>query len=308
MPGGERPGRPRAFGATSTGNTRVKVNDGSKVSELDSERFEEVPTGGGRFSAWRRTVQTQSGREPGQRRAPAGLSAEARKARRRRRTLGAVAAALLLALLLVFVVFFSPLFAVRSIDVEGARLTDADEVRDHLSQFEGVPMTRISERDVMDSLGSLPQVRSVHISTLPDGHLVVELTERVPVAAVEDGDKGWSLVDQDGTVLRTVEDRAEVQVPVIEGGTDVLGTESFDSVAGVLSTLPSSLLEQVNSAKAESDSTVELELDGGVTVRWGDSTRGNLKAEVLAQLVDAREQTGAVNVYDVSSPEHPVLE
>ncbi|NKE10936.1 hypothetical protein GTW58_13630 [Kocuria subflava] len=64
----------------------------------------------------------------------------------------------------------------------------------------------------------------------------------------------------------------------------------------------------MNSAKAESDSTVELELDGGVTVRWGDSTRGNLKAEVLAQLVDAREQTGAVNVYDVSSPEHPVLE
>ena len=32
------------------------------------------------------------------------------------------------------------------------------------------------------------------------------------------------------------------------------------------------------------------------------------KAEVLAELVDASEATGAVEVYDVSAPRHPVLE
>ncbi|MDO5618449.1 cell division protein FtsQ/DivIB [Kocuria sp.] len=211
------------------------------------------------------------------------------------------------ALVLAWVIFFSPLLAVRSIEVQGAQLTDSQEVSQHLEQFQGVPMTRISERDVMDSLGDLPQVRSVHVMTMPNNTLVVELTERVPVAAVQDG-ASWALVDHEGTVLRTVEDPADLNVPVIEGGTEILGSEDFTFVADVLSTLPSALLEQVSSAQAESNSTVVLELDGGITVRWGDSSRGALKAEVLAQLVEAGAATGAVSVYDVSSPEHPVLE
>lgn len=320
MASGQRPRQPRTGGEHDRHHERerssrteprdtavnVKVNDGSKVFELDGERYETVPTGGGRFSAWRRDV-LQDGEAGGTGQGAGPLSPEQHRRRRRKHGLIGAAIALVLCLLLVWVVFFSPLLAVRSIEVEGADLTDAQEVREQLSEFEGVPMTRISERAVMDSVGELPQVRSVTVQTMPDNRLVVQLTERVPVAAVEDGDS-WSLVDQDGTVLRTVSDQEEVTVPVIEGGADVLGTEEFTSVAEVLSTLPSSLLEQVSSARAESNSTVDLELDGEITVRWGDSSRGALKAEVLAQLVEASDQTGAVSIYDVSSPEHPVLE
>lgn len=322
MVSGQRPPQPyfRRSANASSGDSageshggeapQVQVNDQTKVSELDPERFEEVPAGGGQFSAWRRRVQVvnpRSGsRDQGSRATPL-LTPAQRRARRRRRTLSGVVVALVAALLLVWVIFFSPLLAVRSIEVNGAQLTDEQEVQQHLEHFQGTPMTRISEADVMDSLGDLPQVRSVHVMTLPNHRLMVELTERVPVAAVQDG-QSWSLVDHDGTVLQTSDDLAELDVPVIEGGTEVLGTDDFTSVAEVLGTLPSALLEQVSSAKAQSDSTVELELDGGITVRWGDASRSALKAEVLAQLVQAPEQTGAVSVYDVSSPEHPVLD
>lgn len=307
MASGQRPHQPR-----------IQVNDESKVSELDTELFEEVPTGGGQFSAWRRNLQVnQSDAEPtgagDTRQGPPGargqrplLSPQQRRLRRRRRALLGSVLVLLATAALAAVVFFSPLLAVRTIQVEGASLTDEAEVAAHLEHFQGVPMTRISDQDVMDSLGALPQVRSVHVMSLPGGELVVHLTERVPVAAVQ-GDDGWSLVDQEGAVLQTVTDREDLQVPVIEGGAEILGTEDFRSVSAVLSTLPSSLLEQVDSAKAKSDTTVDLELDGGITVRWGDASRSALKAEVLAQLVGARDQTGAVNIYDVSSPEHPVL-
>lgn len=324
-PGGRRPAAEEAPEPAGTGThsehgtehvsdpegrsepVKVKVNNGSKVSELDGDRYETVPTGGGKFSAWRRKVQVQSGKGPSNRKRGGALTPEARKARRRRRGLTGAVVGLVLVVALVWAIFFSPLLAVRTIDVQGAQLTDEQEVRAQLSRFEGVPMTRISEGQVMDSVGSLPQVRSVHVMTMPDNRLVVQLVERVPVAAVLDGDS-WSLVDQEGTVLRTVTDEEDLEVPVVEGGPDVLGTDDFATVALVLSTLPAGLLEQVGSARAESDSTVELELDGGITVRWGDGTQGALKAEVLAQLVDAAEQTGPVGVYDVSSPEHPVLD
>lgn len=322
MASGQRPQQPhfrRTVRAAADGpapeqptgdSAQVQVNNASKVSDLDPERFEEVPAGGGRFSAWRRHLQVESPQnaasDRGDRSSPP-LTPAQRRARRRRRALWAVLTAFVAALVLVWVIFFSPLLAVRTIEVNGAQLTDEQDVQQHLEHFQGTPVALVSEADVMDSLGDLPQVRSVHVMTLPDRRLIVDLTERVPVAAVQDG-QSWTLVDHEGTVLRTTEDLAELNVPVIEGGTEVLGTEDFTAVAEVLSTLPSSLLEQVSSAKAQSDSTVELALDGGITVRWGDATQSALKAEVLAQLVQASEQTGAVNVYDVSSPEHPVLD
>lgn len=305
---GQSPTDPSVSDPSPDDAAEVQVNDGSKVSDLDPERFEEVPAGGGRFSAWRRHVQvenpTTDAADGAQRTPP--LTPAQRRSRRRRRALWAAITAVVAALVLVWVIFFSPLLAVRAIEVNGAQLTDEQDVQQHLEHFQGTPMAQISESDVMDSLGDLPQVRSVHVMTMPDRRLIVDLTERVAVAAVQDG-QSWSLVDHEGTVLRTTEDLAELNVPVIEGGTEVLGTEDFTSVADVLSTLPSSLLEQVSSAKAQSDSTVELELNGGITVKWGDATQSALKAEVLAQLIQAPEQTGAVNVYDVSTPEHPVL-
>ncbi|MDO4254837.1 MAG: cell division protein FtsQ/DivIB [Kocuria sp.] len=306
--------RPRASGTARgreepTQSTAVHVNNRSKVSDLDPERYEEVPTGGGRFSAWRRRMQVMG---PGEGfRAGAQYSSPSTETFHRglsvRKLMGFSALGLLLIVLLVWVLFYSPLLAVRSIEVNGAHLTDSQEVRGHLESFHGVPMTTISERDVMDRLGDLPQVRSVQVMTMPDNRLVVDLTERVPVAVVRDGDQ-WAVVDQEATVLQVVDDRGQAHVPLIEGGREALSSEQFKVVSGVLSTLPSSLLEQVDSAKAVSSSTVELQLHGGITVRWGDSTQGALKADVLAQLVESREQTGAVNVYDVSSPEHPVLE
>lgn len=304
MVAGKPPGKLRSKQDSDVA-AEIQVNDTSKVSEVDPQRYEEVPAGGGRFSAWRRRVQVMT---PDTRSAAIGAGADSSTAFGRGRMMvwGGVGT-VLVAAMFIWVVFFSPLLAVRSIEVQGAKLTNSDEVYQHLEHFEGTPMAKISEGDVMESLGDLPQVRSVHVMTMPDNRLVVDLTERVPVAAVQDGQE-WKLVDQEAKVLRSVKSREELNVPLVEGGTDVLGSGDFEVVSGVLSTLPASLLEQVDSAKATSDSTVELQLDHGLAVRWGDSTQSSLKAEVLGELITAKEQTGPVTIYDVSSPQHPVLE
>ncbi|MDN5573958.1 MAG: cell division protein FtsQ/DivIB, partial [Micrococcales bacterium] len=223
------------------------------------------------------------------------------------RRLVRLAVAVLIVVLILWGVFFSPLFSVRSLQVEGLSLTDQGAAEEALQPLEGKSMTRISSEEVESLLTQFPAVASVDTSASGSGTLRVEVQERIPVAAVEDGD-GWQLVDREGTQLEQLTDSEQIQVPVIAGGTDVLGSEDWDTVSSVLASLPSSLLEQVQTARAESGGVVMLELQDGVTVRWGDDTDSALKAEVLAELVDASEATGAVEVYDVSAPRHPVLE
>lgn len=337
MAGGPRPRQPRFGGTSGSSSTqrgrehervetaggagspssagaetpRVRVNSRDKVAALDEQReseFEPVPTGGGRFSDWRRTLQLGSSRSGSRGSARDGHDGDdSRRLSPALRRLARLAVAVLIVVLIVWGVFFSPLFSVRSLQVEGLSLTDQGAAEEALQPLEGKSMTRISSAEVESLLTQFPAVASVDTSASGSGTLRVEVQERIPVAAVEGGD-GWQLVDREGTQLEQVTDSEQIQVPVIAGGTDVLGSEDWDTVSSVLASLPSSLLEQVQTARAESGGVVMLELQDGVTVRWGDDTDSALKAEVLAELVDASEATGAVEVYDVSAPRHPVLE
>lgn len=337
MAGGPRPRQPRFGGTSGSSSTqrgreqepvetaggtesppsagaetpRVRVNSRDKVAALDEQReseFEPVPTGGGRFSDWRRTLQLGSSRSGSRGSARDGHDGDdSRRLSPALRHLVRLAVAVLIVVLIVWGVFFSPLFSVRSLQVEGLSLTDQGAAEEALQPLEGKSMTRISSEEVESLLTQFPAIASVDTSASGSGTLRVEVQERIPVAAVEDGD-GWQLVDREGTQLEQVTDSEQIQVPVIAGGTDVLGSEDWDTVSSVLASLPSSLLEQVQTARAESGGVVMLELQDGVTVRWGDDTDSALKAEVLAELVDASEATGAVEVYDVSAPRHPVLE
>lgn len=337
MAGGPRPRQPRFGGTSGSSSTqrgreqepvetaggaespssagaetpRVRVNSRDKVAALDEQReseFEPVPTGGGRFSDWRRTLQLGSSRSGSRGSARDGHDGDdSRRLSPALRRLVRLAVAVLIVVLIVWGVFFSPLFSVRSLQVEGLSLTDQGAAEEALQPLEGKSMTRISSEEVESLLTQFPAVASVDTSASGSGTLRVEVQERIPVAAVEDGD-GWQLVDREGTQLEQVTDSEQIQVPVIAGGTDVLGSEDWDTVSSVLASLPSSLLAQVQTARAESGGVVMLELQDGVTVRWGDDTDSALKAEVLAELVDASEATGAVEVYDVSAPRHPVLE
>lgn len=337
MAGGPRPRQPRFGGTSGSSSTqrgreqepvetaggaespssagsetpRVRVNSRDKVAALDEQReseFEPVPTGGGRFSDWRRTLQLGSSRS-GSRGSPRDGhdGNDSRRLSPALRRLVRLVVAVLIVVLILWGVFFSPLFSVRSLQVEGLSLTDQGAAEEALQPLEGKSMTRISSEEVESLLTQFPAVASVDTSASGSGTLRVEVQERIPVAAVEDGD-GWQLVDREGAQLEQVTDSKQIQVPVIAGGTDVLGSEDWDTVSSVLASLPSSLLEQVQTARAESGGVVMLELQDGVTVRWGDDTDSALKAEVLGELVDASEATGEVEVYDVSAPRHPVLE
>ncbi|WP_424347073.1 FtsQ-type POTRA domain-containing protein [Kocuria sp. CH-021] len=227
-------------------------------------------------------------------------------ARRRRRRIGAVLGVLAALAVLAGVLFLSPALAVREVSVRGAELTDPARVESALEAYRGVPLTRISKDEVRDRVGRIPQVRSIEVLLEPPHHLVVALHERVPVAAVEDGDE-FVVVDSEGVELMTAGSAQEAGVPVVTGGRDVLESERFDAIADVLAALPESVLAQLRTASAESLSSVELAFTDGRTVVWGTAEDSELKSQVLRELVEARGAGSGVETYDVSSPTRPVV-
>lgn len=315
---GHGPGGEEASGGDA--HPAVQVNDPSKVSRVDTGQLEAVPEAGGRFSSWRarrRAARAEDldggagdlGAEEGEQRDGARSTVvpfPPSPARRRRRTrLLAAALSLLVLLVLLVVVFFSPLFATRTIDVQGATLTDPQAVQDALAGYQGVPMTRISKQDVKDSVGDVPQVKSVDVAFQPPHTISVQLHERVGVAAVEDG-SSVVLVDSEGKPLSSVPAERRPDVPLVAGGTKVLSTPQFQAISEVLATLPADVLARLESASAPSGSTVELSMKDGPTVVWGDARDSDVKAQVVATLMNS-EAASTSAVVDVSAPLHPVV-
>ncbi|WP_083701795.1 cell division protein FtsQ/DivIB [Tersicoccus sp. Bi-70] len=229
-----------------------------------------------------------------------------RRHRRRAWAIGIGATAVVVAALIAVLVF-SPILAMRHVSVVGNRLTTARAVTDALSSLQGTPLPQITRDEVRNRLASMAAVEDVSVEARPPSTLAVTIHERTPVAILKENGK-YLLIDQNGTQLATATDRSSVSLPIIDGGTAVIGKDVFRAITAVLAALPADVLAKMEHASATSVDSVELTLLDGKKVVWGNSSQRELKAKVLAALI-ARPQnpdTPAVQTYDVSTPSRPV--
>lgn len=293
---------------------RIRLNS-SKVEQLDTANDNLVDiSANSRFAQWRRDQNERVEQEPVEEAAPAPIVLRPQGSepgtglwQRWKGWVYGAGVLVLAAAVFVGVVFFSPLLATRTITVQGASLLDSSYVQEQLAPLEGVPMTRVTEAQVAELIGNEQVLYGVSIEANPPHELVVKLHERVPVAAVEEGES-YVLVDNEGTQLGTSASLEDAGVPLVAGGTEILGTAEFSTVTGVLAALPTSILSQVSEAKADSASTITLEMLDGIQVVWGTPSESELKAKVLARLMESVGAGAAVTTYDVSSPLVPTVE
>ncbi len=235
--------------------------------------------------------------------------------RRRRKWLIGLGTAVAVIAALIAAVIFTPVFAVKTISVDGNEFASEKTVMQELEPLMGVPLPQISTGEVESLLSNVQQVRDVSIEAHPPAELVVHIEERVPVAVLKDG-KNFVLIDEEGTPLDTVPKRNEAPYPLIDGDQEELGAEIFRATTAVLAALPADILRRLEHASANSVDSVELVLRDGKRVIWGNAGQSELKAKVLAILLQ-ETQTGSpedepaeiekpVEVYDVSTPTRPV--
>jgi cell division septal protein FtsQ len=227
------------------------------------------------------------------------------KRARRRRTIALVTAgSLVLLALVVAAAAYSPLMAVKTIEITGTQRVSAQDIQDSLADQVGVPLTLVDRAAVGRVLGSYPLVRSYSVQTRPPSTLIVSIVERTPVGVIADGAE-FDLVDPAGVVIETAP-AAQEGYPLLSTPTGSASGAAFRATARVLLTLPESLESQVASAAATTGDDVSLTLADGAVVFWGGSDDSALKAVVLEKLMAATDPA-AVASYDVSSPEAAVV-
>jgi cell division protein FtsQ len=224
-----------------------------------------------------------------------------------------VAAVLTVIAVVLAVALFSPALALKTITLDGNRLAGTETLQAVLAPLRDKPLTQISSKQVKDLLAPVPQIQSVSVEARPPSTLLVHIVEREPVAMLK-SDAGFVLVDPEGVQLATVADQASASLPLIDGGTAATGQQTFRAITTVLAALPASVLARLEHASASSPDAVELNLNDGKKIIWGNAGDKELKAKVLESLLNAPAPTALpgkpapaeIQVYDISAPRHPV--
>lgn len=224
--------------------------------------------------------------------------------RRRRVTAGLIRnVAVVLAVIavcagLVWLVAFSPVLAVKTIQVQGADTTGKTTVRSVVSPALGVPLVRLNMDQHRAAVAELPGVASADVSRSWPSSVVVRVAEHVPVGQIKVDDEVKSLAP-DGTVYLIPGVEPSGPMVTVTSGPEAQ-ERTLQMVAKVLASLPAQTAELVSSVSAESPDSVTFDLTSGAKVLWGDNSEPLLKARVLELLMrDPAER------YDVSAPSVP---
>ncbi|RYI98875.1 MAG: FtsQ-type POTRA domain-containing protein, partial [Actinomycetales bacterium] len=227
---------------------------------------------------------------------------------RHRRVAWAVAGGVVLVLAVsILVAVYSPLMALRTIEVKGADRVDAAELRRALSGQLGTPLARIDLGEVKQQIAAFPLIESYVTEEEPPDRLVVTVTERTPVVAVQSG-KTFDLVDPAGIVVQSTGKRP-AGMPVADVRSTQLGSPVFRTMTEVVLALPSAVRSQVSGISASTSDDVTLSMTDGSKVVWGSPSDSADKAALLAALVkDHAARTPDTKVeYDVSAPDNGII-
>jgi cell division protein FtsQ len=195
----------------------------------------------------------------------------------------------------------SPYFAAEHISVQGATRLSAERVLRIGGVERGQNVVTFDTAATEDRLESDPWIASATVTTdLPDT-IVVRVTERVPVAAVQTH-LGWEVVAADGVVLAT-----PVKEPSLPAITSVVpGGDIVALAARSLAAMDRRLRADVSSLTIGVDGLARLVMNDGVTVSYGTLDEQAAKAQALAAVLEwAEEQAANVEQIDVSVPGAP---
>lgn len=259
---------------------------------------------------------TPSGADSGRSGAHADVVPLDRRRRPRwgRRVLLTAVVAVVLSLVAVLLANVTPWMRVDEVQVSGNKFVSSTAIRSAVKEAEGRPLPQVDVQGLERRLEAIPGIDKAQISGRPPHGLMVTVNERSPVAQVQ-RKGGTDLIDSSGRTITTVQDASKYKLPIISESTSK-NPGVFRALTTALSNVPDSILEDMREARASSRDSVELLMNSGLRIVWGDESRPAQKAAVLEAVLKGVKgakpdpTTGAVpaqpTLVDVSVPERPV--
>jgi len=207
-----------------------------------------------------------------------------------------------------WVLWASPLLAVRTVQVDGVRTLTTAEVRQAAEVRTGTPLLRVDVDAAAARVRRVPQVAAAQVSRGWPDRIVITVTERAPVAVVDQDGQQW-LVDDGGVLFATVSGAPPHGVVPVDVPHPGPGDPATRAALAAVAALPGSLRPSVTAVHATTAQDVTLTLTDGTTVVWGDGGRPTQKAAALGAVLDQihRGALDPAGTIDVSVPGKVVL-
>jgi cell division protein FtsQ len=190
----------------------------------------------------------------------------------------------------------SSAFGIEHLTVQGLKLIPESEILKLANGIQGQNVLLFDQEGLTYKLLLHPLVQSVQFQRKLPHTLIIQVTERTPVALVV-VPKGVIEVDAQGTFLRRLESWPETDQPVITGITladtvgpgQNLGSPSLTAALSLLGQAPTGLLTQIGELHVDATQQITLFLTSGVEVRLGQANNWKDKLNALLQLVSDNE-------------------
>jgi cell division protein FtsQ len=203
----------------------------------------------------------------------------------------------------------TPVFAVRSIEVQGVRGGDARRVETALVPLEGKSLLKVNGDEVTRLATALPKVAGVTYDRAFPNTLRVRVETEQPLAVVRRGVEAW-LVSRRGRATERIAPGTHRTLPriwlpktvdVTLGAT--LGTGAGADEIAMLTPLHEARLARRVASVHEVDGQWAYMLRGGLELRVGTASDLPLKLAIARRILSRTTVSGYL---DVSVPERPV--
>ena len=220
--------------------------------------------------------------------------------RRPWRVAGYAGCALLVVAALVWAVGFSPLLAVRKVEVVGVPGSEVEAIT-RLAQVPlGEPLARVDRGAVAARVAELATLADVSIERSWPSTLVIHAEPRVPFLVVQNPQGQLQVVDEGGVAYAQVSAPPR-GVPVVHAASsEALSREALTAAVSVVRVLPPALQRRVARVTVSSANLVTLRI-GRTDVVWGGMDAPERKLAIMTALLK-----GSPRSMDVSAPDTPV--
>lgn len=191
--------------------------------------------------------------------------------KRKRLVMTALGAVLVLGVALI--VLASPIVAVRSVQVEGAKYADAALVRSVSESLKGKSVLTVDTKTASERLESDPWIKSARITTRLPSRVLIQINERIPVAWFLGVDNRARVIDEQGLVLSVVEGRPTQYMWIDGTGPNLTAgassAASYRAAGQLAMSLPIELSPMVKHLGVAGSEQITMTLKTGTIINFG---------------------------------------
>ena len=204
----------------------------------------------------------------------------------------------------VMAILASPLFAIRSVTLEGNVYTSKEVVEQVRDLLKGSSVFTVDTGKARTILLEDPWVSDVRITTHFPSKALVEIAERIPVVWYVGNDQKVRIVDARGRVIAVLEGwptkylQVEGVGPSLEAG--AIADDAYRAAAQLVLALPDEIRPKVASLALSPGGELSMALKSGTVVRFGQPADLQNKL-VLVVVLLRRQDPATLAVVDVST-------